>query len=421
MPKRTYDDVSRSSSSKGPEAQQDEERRERHYMLKVGDEFDSHRYRVQRELGKGTFGRVIEMLDTQAGCTVAVKVVRAIKKYTHAAHVEAQIILAMQQTFPSSDFPIAKLLRCFDHGGHFCLVFEPMGPSLYHRLRDIRSYIESLGRHGMPYRQTSSYFSLSQIATIAHDCFVALAHLHKIRLTHTDLKPENILLVESPPHWRAPPSRFNVVLIDFGGATWEHEHHSAVVCTRQYRPPEVTLELPWTHSIDLWSMGCILAELWTGSVLFSTHDEVEHLALMERLLGTLPGRMLRHARMMKPFIKNGALRWPSVAPSRDSQSFVRYQPRLREVIGGEGTEDYEAGFGPFLWTTELKDFYNLVLQLLEYFPENRLPASDCLTHPFLRSTAAACTSTQQGTGDRYSTCSSKDREGSKSSQDTRTA
>jgi dual-specificity kinase len=50
----------------------------------------------------------------------------------------------------------------------------------------------------------------------------------------------------------------------------------SVVCTRQYRPPEVTLGLEWTHCVDLWSMGCILVELWTGAVLFSTHDEVQH-------------------------------------------------------------------------------------------------------------------------------------------------
>ena len=65
-----------------------------------------------------------------------------------------------------------------------------------------------------------------------------------------------------------------MALVDFGGATWEHEHHSSVVCTRQYRPPEVTLGIGWAEPVDLWSMGCILAELWTGNVLFSTHDEV---------------------------------------------------------------------------------------------------------------------------------------------------
>ena len=107
-------------------------------------------------------------------------------------------------------------------------------------------------------------------------------------------------LLSRIPYHAAKPSLFpahntQVALIDFGGATWSHEHHSSVVCTRQYRPPEVTLGLEWSHPVDLWSMGCILTELWTGSLLFSTHDEVEHLALMERTLGALPRTMLRAA------------------------------------------------------------------------------------------------------------------------------
>ena len=220
--KRRHDALSASSSATG-ESQRDEERKERHYMLRVGDEFDRGRYRVQRQLGKGTFGRVVEMLDVQEDRTVAVKVVRAVEKYTHEAAIEAEIIEAVQRTLPrSSGFPIARLLRTFEHRGHYCIVLDPMGPSLYHRLRDIRHALEASpppAHRGRPVQHTGSYFPLSQIATITRDCFEALAHLHKIKLTHTDLKPENVLLVENLPHKHATPTRFNVSLVDFGGAT----------------------------------------------------------------------------------------------------------------------------------------------------------------------------------------------------------
>lgn len=82
-------------------------------------------------------------------------------------------------------------------------------------------------------------------------------------------------------------------LIDFGSATFDHEHHSTIVSTRHYRAPEVILELGWSQPCDVWSIGCIMFELYLGMTLFQTHDNREHLAMMERILGTIPQRMAR--------------------------------------------------------------------------------------------------------------------------------
>ena len=89
------------------------------------------------------------------------------------------------------------------------------------------------------------------------------------------------------------PRCASIKLIDFGGATYEHEHKSSVVNTRQYRAPEVILGLGWSFPSDIWSVGCILAELYCGDLLFATHDDMEHLALMERRLGPLPPSLRR--------------------------------------------------------------------------------------------------------------------------------
>ena len=86
----------------------------------------------------------------------------------------------------------------------------------------------------------------------------------------TDLKPENILFVSND--WYSeycPTNKRNirrmrdtrVKLIDFGSATFDWEHHSSVVSTRHYRPPEVILELGWSQPCDVWSIGCIVFEL----------------------------------------------------------------------------------------------------------------------------------------------------------------
>lgn len=70
-------------------------------------------------------------------------------------------------------------------------------------------------------------------------------------------------------------------LIDFGSATFDDEYHSSVVSTRHYRAPEIILNLGWSFACDIWSIGCILVEFYTGDALFQTHDNLEHLAMME--------------------------------------------------------------------------------------------------------------------------------------------
>lgn len=70
-------------------------------------------------------------------------------------------------------------------------------------------------------------------------------------------------------------------LIDFGSATFDDEYHSSIVSTRHYRAPEIILNLGWSFPCDIWSIGCILVEFFTGDALFQTHDNLEHLAMME--------------------------------------------------------------------------------------------------------------------------------------------
>lgn len=58
------------------------------------------------------------------------------------------------------------------------------------------------------------------------------------------------------------------------------EYHSPLINTRQYRSPEVILDIGWSFASDVWSLGCILIELYTGKLLFGTHDHLEHLAMI---------------------------------------------------------------------------------------------------------------------------------------------
>ena len=66
---------------------------------------------------------------------------------------------------------------------------------------------------------------------------------------------------------------------------------------RHYRPPEVVLGLGWSYPCDIWSIGCIILEMYTGEALFQTHDNLEHMALMEAVLDkSIPKDLIRSAR-----------------------------------------------------------------------------------------------------------------------------
>ena len=87
---------------------------------------------------------------------------------------------------------------------------------------------------------------------------VGYAHFHSV--VHRDLKPENILLCQ--------PGRSAVKVIDFGSSCFETQPVYSYIQSRFYRSPEVILGLPYYCAIDMWSLGCVLAELILGLPLF---------------------------------------------------------------------------------------------------------------------------------------------------------
>ncbi|KAH1056705.1 hypothetical protein J1N35_034770 [Gossypium stocksii] len=208
--------------------------------------------------------------------------------------------------------------------------------------------------------------------------------MHDLHLIHTDLKPENILLVSSEyvklpgckrsssdeTRFRCLPKSSAIKLIDFGSTAFDNQNHSSIVSTRHYRAPEIILGLGWSYPCDLWSVGCILIELCTGGALFQTHENLEHLAMMERVLGPLPEHMIRRAsRGSEKYFRSGSrLNWPEGAVSRESIRAVKKLDRLKNMVSHVESSRY------FL--------ADLLEGLLKYDPSERLTACQALNHPF---------------------------------------
>lgn len=194
-----------------------------------------------------------------------------------------------------------------------------------------------------------------------------------MKYTHTDLKPENILFIESDydsvydkhagmtvRHVISP----RVKLIDFGSATHEDEHHSRIVSTRHYRAPEVIAEIGWSYPCDMWSVGCILFELYTGHTMFQTHDNTEHLAMMEYILGTIPSFICQKSK--KRYFKNDRLDF------NKSGSSGRYIKKYCKKLENYQRED----------SSSHDSFFDLLRGLLNYSASERLTATESLEHRF---------------------------------------
>jgi len=341
------------------------------------------RYELEELMGDGTFGRVCLARDRLESRRVAIKIIRDVKRYMENAKIEADILKDVRKADPHGSSRCAIMYDTFTHlNKYFCLVFEPLGISLYDFLK----------------KNNFRGFWAQDIQVHAKQLLKALKFMHReLKLTHTDLKPENILLqsmapprtcrfprerawLESqrssfrngdiPPYLR--PVSADIKIIDFGNATYEEEHHSSIINTRQYRGPEVVLETGWNEKSDIWSVGCILMELYSAELLFGTHENLEHLALMERIIGPLPVALLERAphEVKKNYLaisssRGCRLNWPDGASSPASESHVACQLPLAQHV-----------------QREHQSLASLVGQLLTHDMSRRPSASEALRHKF---------------------------------------
>ncbi|CAN1275060.1 Serine/threonine-protein kinase AFC1 [Linum perenne] len=345
-----------------------------HYVFAIGDSL-TPRCKLSIHFYSGTFGQVLECFDNEKREGVAIKIVRSIPKYREAAMIEIDVLQRLAR-HDVGDRRCVQIRNWFDYRNHICIVFEKLGPSLYDFLR----------------KNNYRSFPIDLVRELGSQLLESVAFMHDLRLIHTDLKPENVLFVSTDSvkvpdyksikdgsYFKNLPKSSAIKLIDFGSTTFEQQDHSYVVSTRHYRAPEVILGLGWNYPCDLWSIGCILVELCSGEALFQTHENLEHLAMMERVLGPLPQHMtMRADRRAEKYFRRGArLDWPEGATSRESMKAVWKLPRLPNLIMQH--VDHSAG-----------DLIDLLQGLLRYDPAERMKAREALRHPFFRRDGRRC-------------------------------
>ncbi|KAJ1566336.1 dual specificity protein kinase kns1 [Cladochytrium tenue] len=338
--------------------------KEGHYIVVVNDEL-GQRYRIVRLLGQGTFGKVVQAYDKALEKYVAIKIIRAVQKYRDASRVEIRVLETLKHRDRDNKKRCIHLVTHFDHKNHVCIVFELMASSIYDFLKS----------------NSFCPFPLWQIQQFGRQLVEAVHFLHGNGLIHTDLKPENLMLESDKAVLQETKIKqrrkvlvsTDMKLIDFGSTIFENDYHSSVVSTRHYRAPEIILGLGWSFPCDMWSIGCILVEFFTGDALFQTHDNLEHLAMMEVVLGKMPSSIVKSipdGGAGKAFFnRNGNLTWPVPEATKASRKYVKSLRPLASIISP--CEE-----------VVVAQFLDLVSRLLTYDQKKRITAAQALAHPF---------------------------------------
>ncbi|KAK4779030.1 hypothetical protein SAY86_006558 [Trapa natans] len=304
------------------------------------------RYHVSEYLGSAAFSKAIQAHDLHTGMDVCMKIIKNNKDFFDQSLDEIKLLKYVNKHDPADKYHILRLYDYFYYREHLLIVCELLKANLYEFHKFNR---ESGGE---------VYFTMPRLQSIAIQCLEALQFLHDLGLIHCDLKPENILVKSY--------SRCEVKVIDLGSSCFETDHLCSYVQSRSYRAPEVILGLPYDKKIDIWSLGCILAELCTGNVLFQNDSPATLLARVIGIIGHIDQGMLAKGRdTYKYFTKNHML----YEKNQDTN-------RLEYLIPKKTSLRHRLPMGD-------QGFIEFVAHLLEVNPKKRPSASEALKHPWL--------------------------------------
>uniref|UniRef100_A0A7E4UPR9 Dual specificity tyrosine-phosphorylation-regulated kinase mbk-2 n=1 Tax=Panagrellus redivivus TaxID=6233 RepID=A0A7E4UPR9_PANRE len=327
------------------------------YIL-VPHDHVAYRYEILKVIGKGSFGQVIKAYDHKYQQYVALKLVRNEKRFHRQAQEEIRILDHLRRQDSDGAFNVIHMLDHFNFRNHKCITFELMSINLYELIK----------------KNKFQGFNLTLVRKFAHSMLSCLDLLHRNRLIHCDLKPENVLL--------RTPNRSSIKVIDFGSSCFEDQRIYTYIQSRFYRAPEVILGAKYGMPIDMWSLGCILAELLTGCPLLPGEDENDQLALIVELLGMPPAKVLDGAKRARNFFSSkGHPRYCQVLVLPDSSSVL---------MSGRTKRGKTRGIpGSRCWNSALRNlsddlFIDFLKRCLDWDPDARMTPAMAMKHPWLR-------------------------------------
>ncbi|ODA80603.1 hypothetical protein RJ55_03562 [Drechmeria coniospora] len=309
------------------------------YTIVPGDHL-AYRYEIVDVLGKGSFGQVVRCIDHKLGVLVAVKIIRNKKRFHQQALVEVNILQKLREWDPKNRHSMVNFTQHFYFRGHLCISTELLDMNLY-------EFIKAHGFRG---------FSLRIIRRFTKQMLSSLMLLKQRRVIHCDLKPENILLRH--------PLHSEIKVIDFGSSCFEQEKVYTYIQSRFYRSPEVILGMQYGLPIDMWSVGCILAELYTGVPIFPGENEQEQLACIMEVFGPPEKHLIEKSTRKKLFFDS--MGKPRLTVSSKGRRRRPSSKTLQQVLRCDDDS-----------------FVDFLSRCMRWDPDRRLKPEDAVRHEFI--------------------------------------
>jgi protein kinase len=283
-----------------------------------------NRYQVTKKLGDGTYGSVLRAVNRGTGEITAVKRMKK-KFYTWQECMQLREVQSLKKLNHPN---IIKLKEVIRENDELFFVFEYMESNLYEYTKDLE--------RPMPEHKIRNFM---------YQIFQGLAYMHKHGFFHRDIKPENLLV------------RGDICKIaDFGLAREIRSRppFTDYVSTRWYRAPEVLLRATnYNSPIDIWAMGCIMAEMFTLRPLFPGSSEADEIYKVCSVLGS-PNRTVWPEGMQRAAKMN--FRFPQFTATP-----------LQQLIPHAS-----------------KDAIKMMNDTMIYNPQKRPTAAHCLQYPFFK-------------------------------------
>ena len=390
-------------------------------------------YIIKELLGTGVSGQAFKAYCPNNNNYYALKIIKNKEILKKMCKFEIKIMQILNERDPNDQYHIIRLFDFFMYNNHLCIVLELLQKTLL-QLLEMKKNLEGI--------------SLNSIRFLLKQILSGVDFMHSLKIIHTDLKPENILLSVYKGDGNQTSNsnlnlsninnhktnanqanlnintsgingnnisiinlrnkRVNIKIADFGSACLpKHLENKIYIQSLYYRAPEVILHLKQrSEKVDIWSIGCILGELYLGTPIMPGNSSYDQLYKINILIGEIPQYMIEQSNKRDIYYEKDNFNNYRI---KSPEEFYKENPTIpkkeyeipknmkniddlinvkKDIIKSKNSlhkslHNSSLSLNSSNTKEDLVAFIHLMKGMLQIDPNKRWSSKQCLKHPFL--------------------------------------